>query len=112
MPDEPLRLSKVVAARVPCSRREAELYITGGLVRVDGQRVQEPQFRVTPSQRVEIEPRSRLQLATPLTLVLHKPAGASTDDARALLTEGHIAGLAALLPLPADASGMCVFSQD
>src|SRR5436190_2021560 len=104
MPDEPQRLSKVVAARVPCSRREAEQYITEGLVRVDGKRVQEPQFRVTSLHRVEIEPRSRLQLATSVTLVLHKPVGVSTDEARALLTEGRVAGLTALLPLPAQAS--------
>ncbi|HYF43950.1 MAG TPA: S4 domain-containing protein, partial [Ramlibacter sp.] len=33
---EPIRLSKRVAALVPCSRREAEQYIAAGLVRVDG----------------------------------------------------------------------------
>ena len=66
MPDEPLRLSKVVAARVPCSRREAEQYIAEGWVRVDGQVVDEPQFRVA-GQRVEIDPRASLQPATPAT---------------------------------------------
>ena len=29
---EPVRLAKRLAAQVPCSRREAELYITGGWV--------------------------------------------------------------------------------
>ena len=33
---EPVRLAKHVAALVPCSRREAEQYIEGGWVRVDG----------------------------------------------------------------------------
>jgi len=27
---EPVRLAKRLAAQLPCSRREAELYITGG----------------------------------------------------------------------------------
>ena len=63
MPDEPQRLSKVVAARVPCSRREAEQYIAEGWVRVDGQLVEEPQFRVADSQHVEIDAKARLQPA-------------------------------------------------
>ena len=37
---EPVRLSKRVADMVPCSRREAEQYIEGGWVRVDGQVVE------------------------------------------------------------------------
>ena len=53
--NEPVRLAKRVAALVPCSRREAELYIEGGWVRVDGIVVEEPQFRVGPGQRVEID---------------------------------------------------------
>ena len=40
------RLAKRVAALVPCSRREAEQYIAGGWVRVDGRVVEEPQHRV------------------------------------------------------------------
>jgi len=41
-----------------CSRREAELYIAGGWVRVDGQVVEEPQFMVA-QQQVELDPRPR-----------------------------------------------------
>ena len=41
---EPVRLAKRLAAQLPCSRREAELYITGGWVKVDGQVVEAPQF--------------------------------------------------------------------
>ena len=55
---EPQRLSKVVAALVPCSRREAEQYIAEGWVRVDGRKVEEPQFRVTGQQRVELAGRA------------------------------------------------------
>ena len=53
------RLAKRVAAQMPCSRREAEQYIEGGWVRVDGQVVQTPQFKVL-EQRVELDPKARL----------------------------------------------------
>lgn len=127
MPDEPQRLSKLVAALVPCSRREAEQYIAEGWVRVDGERVDEPQVRVTEGQRVEVDPKARLQPALPATLLLHKPAGMGTEEARALLgaaghwegdvsgirrVKAHSVGLQALLPLPPQASGLTVFSQD
>jgi 23S rRNA pseudouridine2604 synthase len=125
--DEPQRLSKVVAALVPCSRREAEQYIAEGWVRVDGAVVEEPQFRVGEAQRVEIDPKARLQAVGPATLLMHKPAGMSTAQAQAMLgaashwtgdTSGirriksHGVGLVALLALPTPASGLSVFSQD
>ena len=37
--DEGIRLAKRVAADMNCSRREAELLIENGAVRVDGERV-------------------------------------------------------------------------
>jgi 23S rRNA pseudouridine2604 synthase len=125
--DEPQRLSKVVAALVPCSRREAEQYIAEGWVRVDGTRVDEPQFRVREQQRVEIDPKARLQAVGPVTLLMHKPAGMSTAQALASLVaashwtgdgsgirriKSHGAGQVALLELPTPASGLAVFSQD
>jgi 23S rRNA pseudouridine2604 synthase len=127
VPDEPQRLSKVVAALVPCSRREAEQYIVEGWVRVDGAVVEEPQFRVGEPQRVEIAPKARLQAVGPATMLMHKPAGMSTAQAQAALgaashwtgdTSGirriksHGVGLLALLALPPPASGLSVFSQD
>ena len=127
MPEEPLRLSKVVAALVPCSRREAEQYIAEGWVRVDGERVDEPQFRVGSDQRVEIDPQARLQAVGPVTLLMHKPAGMPSAQAQTLLgaasrwsgdpsgirrIKSHGVGLVALLPLPPQASGLSVFSQD
>jgi len=120
------RLSKVVAALVPCSRREAEQYITEGWVRVDGKLVEEPQFRVG-GEKVEIDPRANLQPPTPATFLLHKPPGMGTAQAQAALaaathwagdasgvrrTRSHEAGLVALLPLPTPAEGLFVFSQD
>lgn len=127
MADEPQRLSKVVAAQVPCSRREAEQYIAEGWVTVDGRKVEEPQFRVAEYQRVEVDPKARLQAVEPATFLVHKPAGMDTGQAHALLaapnhwsgdTSGirrirsHGVGLVALLELPTPASGLAVFSQD
>jgi 23S rRNA pseudouridine2604 synthase len=109
------RLSKVVAALVPCSRREAEQYIDEGWVRVDGQVVDEPQVRVAANQRVEVDPKARLQPVVAATFLLHKPAGVDMEAARELLAgarKSHLTGLRVLLPLPAPASGLCVFSQD
>ena len=78
---EPVRLAKRLAQMLPCSRREAEQYIEGGWVRVDGQVVQTPQFKVL-EQRVELDPKARLDPVLPATLLLHKPAGIDWADGR------------------------------
>ena len=124
--NEPVRLAKRVAALVPCSRREAEQYIEGGWVRVDGKVVEEPQFRVA-DERVELDPGARAAALEPVTLLLHKPAGLAYADAQGLLAPAgrsqddlsgirsvkrHFAQLKPLMPLPAQASGLAVFSQD
>jgi 23S rRNA pseudouridine2604 synthase len=126
MSEEPIRLSKVVAAQVPCSRREAEQYIVEGRVRVNGRVVTEPQFRVA-TQRVEVDSGADLQPVAPATLLVHKPAGMGIAQAQALVAaathwsgdpsgvrrvKSHGVGLVSLLPLPEPASGLCVFSQD
>lgn len=126
-PGDAQRLAKVVAALMPCSRREAEQYIAEGWVRVDGRPVDEPQVRVTAGQRVEVDPQARLQPPVAATFLVHKPAGMQPGAALELLAEAgrwsgdasgtrrskaHLAGLRELLPLPAHASGLCVFSQD
>lgn len=68
------RLAKRVAEMVPCSRREAEQYIAGGWVRVEGQVVEEPQFKVL-NQKVELDKNASLMAVTQVTLLLHKPPG-------------------------------------
>src|SRR5674476_1547773 len=73
------RLAKRVAAIVHCSRREAEQYIEGGWVKVNGQLVEEPMFRVS-NQEVEIDPHASLMEPGDVTLLLHKPAGFDTMD--------------------------------
>lgn len=79
MPRPGERLAKRVAEMVPCSRREAEQYIEGGWVRVDGQVVEEPQFRVL-AQKVELDKNASLLAITAVTLLLHKPPGYDDGD--------------------------------
>jgi len=125
-----IRLAKRVAELRGCSRREAELFITGGWVRVDGVVIEEPQFRVS-DQRVEIEPGADLTQIEPVTLLLHKPPGYQTaqgsEAASHLLNAAtlwagdasgihplkkHFAQLTLCVPLEPSASGLVVFTQD
>jgi len=68
------RLSKKVAFLMRCSRREAEQYIEGGWVSVNGQVVEAPMVRVQ-DQAIVIDPHASLMAQTEVTLLLHKPPG-------------------------------------
>lgn len=124
---ETVRLAKRLAHMLPCSRREAELYITGGWVRVDGVTVDEPQYRVGEEQTVELETGARAEPQEPVTLLLHQPAAMNEAEAAKQMTpdthiaddptlrrvlRSHFARLTAVLPLQAGASGLAVFTQD
>ena len=67
------RLAKRVALMVPCSRSEAEQYIEGGWVSVNGQVVEEPQFRIQ-NHTITIDPNASLLELNSITIVLNKPA--------------------------------------
>lgn len=122
--NEPVRLAKRLAALLTCSRSEAEQYIEGGWVRVDGQIVEEPHFRVL-HEKIELDPHATLMAQPPVTLLLHKPAGhaepqqlldASThwpaDPDRQRALKRHFRHLRPAMPLEAAASGLMVFTQD
>ena len=117
---EPIRLAKRVAELLTCSRSEAEQYIAGGWVTVDGVVVEEPQFRVL-HQQVELAKDASLLAPTAVTLLLHKPAGFEADLTQAtrsaedrsgitLLKKHLSAELVTQLALPA--SGLVVFTDD
>ena len=117
---EPVRLAKRVAEMLPCSRREAEQYIEGGWVTVDGVVVEEPQCRVL-HQRIELSKDASLLAPTTVTLLLHKPAGYEADLKQAkrwpddrsgikLLKKHLAAELVTQLALPA--SGLVVYTDD
>lgn len=120
------RLSKRVMQLKGCSRSEAEQYIAGGWVSVNGKVVEEPQTRVH-TETVTIAPDASLINLTPVTLLLNKPAGIAATSAQSLLTmDKHFAGdasgtrplkrhllkLESHISLETGASGLMVFSQD
>lgn len=77
---EAVRLAKRLAEMLGCSRREAEQYIEGGFVSVDGTVVEEPQFRVQ-NQAIVLSPDASLLAQSAVTLLLHKPAGYEAVEA-------------------------------
>lgn len=70
-----VRVSKLLAERGICSRREADEYIEQGLVLLDGVAVTELGTRAHPSQTVSLAPGASRQQAERLTILLHKPIG-------------------------------------
>lgn len=125
MPD-PIRLAKRVAELTGCSRSEAEQYIEGGWVTVNGETVEAPQHPIT-DERVEIDPAAELNASEPATLLIHKPAGVAWQDVAALAVPAtraadddsgirplkrHLHRLTPLVPLDTEASGLMVLSQD
>ena len=135
---EPVRLAKRLAEMLACSRRDAEQYIEGGFVTVNGVVVEEPQARVQ-NQAIVLLPGASLLALTPVTLLLHKPAGYESRDAAnasgdagiqtaaQLLTAAnhspqdrsgirplkkHFSSAELLTPLATAASGLVVFSGD
>ena len=124
---DPIRLSKRVAEQFGCSRREAELYIEGGWVRVEGEVIETPYYKIG-DQPVELLPGATASEVPPVTLLLHRPAGLSADttsaqpllakathwsgdDARLTVRDRHFVRQVALMPLEQDASGLVIFSQ-
>jgi 23S rRNA pseudouridine2604 synthase len=122
----PVRLARRVAELAGCSRREADQYIQGGWVTVDGEVIDAPQHPIT-DQTVAIDPEADLAAAEPATLLLHKPADtpfescarlatpatrAESDDPQVRVLKRHFVRLTPLMPLDDDASGLVVLSQD
>jgi 23S rRNA pseudouridine2604 synthase len=145
---EPVRLAKRVAQQLGCSRREAEQYIEGGWVSVEGRVLEEPQFKVPAVQTVTVDPNATLMDQGPVTMLLHKPvgidSGALLEGGKPVLATGqrkaytpglalelltpanrwaqdrsgirplkkHLTQLTITPPLPREASGLLVFTQD
>lgn len=127
---EPVRLARRVIEITGCTRSEAERYVQGGWVTVDGVVVEAPQHPVT-DETVALLPDAVAAAAEPATMLLHKPAGfdpgPGDKPASKLLVPGnrwqddpsgwrllqrHFPRLEPAMPLPTEASGLMVFSQD
>ena len=126
-----IRLAKRLASMLPCSRSEAEKFITSGFVTVDGEIVEEPGFRVADTQNIVLMPDAKLSDTEAVTILLHKPAGINIhtdiDSVLKLLTpdkhsvedrsgirfiKRHFKDLVLLDPLGINASGLQVLTQD
>jgi 23S rRNA pseudouridine2604 synthase len=69
------RLSKIMAQRGLCSRREADRYIERGLVFVDGVRITELGTKISPDAKVELSQEGLARQQTQVTILLNKPVG-------------------------------------
>lgn len=140
-----IRLAKRVAEQLNCSRSTAEQFIEGGFVSVDGQVQEAPGARVRPDQTVTVAPDASPLALTPVTLLLHKPAGFEAglgqpagaaahasrsqgapqavsllgatshlaEDASGIrVLQRHFKQLECYTPLPTEASGLVVYTQD
>ncbi len=123
----PLRLDRRVAELMHCSRGEAQQYVEGGWVSVDGLIVDKAQTMIT-AQLVEIADDAKLAALEPATILLHKPSGVGmaavptlttpatrAEDDRATgmrMLDRHFQRLTPLMPLDDEASGLVVLSQD
>jgi len=128
------RLSKLMAARGLCSRREADRYIEQGLVFVDGERITELGTRIDPRSAISLAPGANAAQAERVTILLNKPIGIVSSQpepgytpAIALISEeshwprdasprrfqrAQLHGLAVAGRLDIDSEGLLVLTQD
>jgi 23S rRNA pseudouridine2604 synthase len=128
-----VRISKLMAERGLCSRREADAYIERGLVFVNGERVTQLGTRTTPDATITLAGEARSQQASQATILLHKPigyvSGQAEDGYRPAVTlvaahsqwsedrgrrfqPAHLKGLAPAGRLDIDSTGLLVLTQD
>jgi 23S rRNA pseudouridine2604 synthase len=69
------RLSKVMAERGLCSRREADEWIINGWVKVEGVIIETLGTRINPEAEIIISGYAYEQQAEQVTILLHKPVG-------------------------------------
>jgi 23S rRNA pseudouridine2604 synthase len=130
--NEPLRLSKLMSERGLCSRREADDYISRGLVRVNGEIVSELGTKVMPDVRISLESDALKQQKKLVTIILNKPIGYVSgqpepgyDPAirlvndrnqfgiqKKILQQGDLQGIAVVGRLDIDSQGLLIFTQD
>ena len=128
-----VRVSKLMAERGLCSRREADAYIERGWVYVDGVRVTELGSRAHPSASITLDKAARAVQTRQMTVLLHKPVGYVSGQPEPgfkpavslVLPENqfqtpdtprfqpaHLKGLAPAGRLDIDSTGLLVLTQD
>lgn len=128
------RLSKIMAQRGMCSRREADRYIERGWVLVDGKPVTQLGAKVYPDQHIALRPEATATQDRLVTILLNKPLGVVSGQpekgyqsaAQYLSEENHWArdkqngvldsvcfeGLAPAGRLDIDSQGLLVLTQN
>ncbi len=131
------RLSKVMAERGICSRREADEWIINGWVKVDGVIIDTLGTRIKPDTEIIISGYAYEQQAEQVTILLHKPvgfvSGQAEDDYQPAIVlvhpdnewlddpdvyepkefqRGFLHGLAPAGRLDIDSTGLLVLTQD
>ena len=130
---EGVRLSKLMAERGLCSRREADEFIERGWVFVDGRRVSELGVRVGQDARVTLAPEATRTQQQRATILLHKPVGyvsgqpepgyspavsligpdnQADRDVAQRFHPSHLKNLAPAGRLDIDSTGLLVLTQD
>jgi len=132
MPDELVRLSKLMAQRGVCSRREADAFIEQGLVSVNGVVMDRLGVKVAPDVEITLAPQAAKQQRKLITIILNKPVGYVSAQpepgytpAIKLITVAnqfgkgnkrlapeHLKGLAVAGRLDIDSHGLLLFTQD
>ena len=130
---EPVRLSKLMAERGLCSRREADSYIERGWVFVDGQKVDVLGTKVDPGCEIKLAAQAKTQQQQRATFLLHKPIGYVSgqpepgfkpavvlirpenrwpEDRGQVWQPAHLKGLAPAGRLDIDSTGLLILTQD
>lgn len=128
------RLSKVMADRGLCSRREADDWIVNGWVKVNGEIIETLGTRIDPDAEIIISTYAKEHQAETVTILLHKPVGYvsgqaedgyepavvlfnpdnqwAEDSSGIDFKRGHLRGLAPAGRLDIDSTGLLVLTQD
>ncbi|HWK70448.1 pseudouridine synthase [Pollutimonas sp. M17] len=131
---EKIRISKLMAERGLCSRREADAYIERGWVKVDGRVVSELGSKAWPDQQITLDRQAQRRQTARVTILLNKPVGyvsgqaeqgyrpavslisAATqykaDKSSLRFEPGHLRGLAPAGRLDIDSQGLLILTQD
>src|SRR5262245_11507820 len=75
MSGESIRLSKLMAQRGLCSRREADAFIEQGLVLVNGVVIDQLGTRVAPDVEITLAPQALKKQNRLVSIILNKPIG-------------------------------------